>query len=161
MEGDNLPDTEFEVMILRKFHSMKNDIETMKKDQSEIKTTISEMKNTLEGINSRLDKVDPTSNLKVIETNTQSEQQKEKTIFRIEGSLRHLWDNMKYNNICIIGMPEGEEKEQGIKKLLEEIKTETSLTWSRKNKNKNTSPGSTESPKQDRPKETHSKTHHS
>ena len=25
-----------------------------------------------------------------------------------------LWDNFKHTNICIIGMPEGEEKEQEI-----------------------------------------------
>ena len=30
---------------------------------------------------------------------------------------------MKHNNICIIGIPEGEESEQGIEKLFEEIIT--------------------------------------
>ena len=30
---------------------------------------------------------------------------------------------MKHNNICIMGIPEGEESEQGIKNLLEEIMT--------------------------------------
>ena len=28
-----------------------------------------------------------------------------------EESLRELWDNVKHTNICIIGEPEGEEKE--------------------------------------------------
>ena len=32
--------------------------------------------------------------------------------------------NMKCNNICIIGIPEGEESEQGIENLFEEIMTE-------------------------------------
>ena len=32
-------------------------------------------------------------------------------------------DNMKYNNICIVGIPEGEESEQGIENLIEEIMT--------------------------------------
>ena len=31
---------------------------------------------------------------------------------------------MKHNNIRIIGIPEGEEKEQGIEKLFEKIMTE-------------------------------------
>ena len=31
---------------------------------------------------------------------------------------------MKYNNIQIIGIPEGEEKEQGIETLFEKIMTE-------------------------------------
>ena len=31
---------------------------------------------------------------------------------RNEDSLRDLWDNIKYNNIHIIGVPEGEERER-------------------------------------------------
>ena len=30
-----------------------------------------------------------------------------------------MQDNMKHNNICIIGIPEGEEEEQGIENLFE------------------------------------------
>ena len=40
---------------------------------------------------------------------------------RNEGSLRDLWDNIKRNNIHIIGVPEGEEKEKGPEKILEEV----------------------------------------
>ena len=36
-------------------------------------------------------------------------------------SLRDLWDNIKCNNIRIIGVPEGEEREKGPEKLFEEI----------------------------------------
>ena len=32
-----------------------------------------------------------------------------------------LWDNIKRNIICIIGVPEGEEREKGPEKILEEI----------------------------------------
>ena len=32
---------------------------------------------------------------------------------RNEDSLRDLWDNIKCNNIHIIGVPEGEEREKG------------------------------------------------
>ena len=32
-----------------------------------------------------------------------------------------MQDNMKYSNIHIIGIPEGEEEEQGIKKLFEKV----------------------------------------
>ena len=38
-----------------------------------------------------------------------------------EETLRNLWDNFKHFNIRIIGMPEGEEEEQEIKNLLEQI----------------------------------------
>ena len=34
---------------------------------------------------------------------------------------------MKHNNICVMGTPEGEENEQGIKKLFQEIMTENFL----------------------------------
>ena len=34
------------------------------------------------------------------------------------------WDNIKYTNICIIGVPEGEEREKGPEKIFEEIITE-------------------------------------
>ena len=40
---------------------------------------------------------------------------------RNEDSLRDLWDNIKRNNIRIVGVPEGEEREKGPKKIFEEI----------------------------------------
>ena len=54
---------------------------------------------------------------------TQVEQQNEKRFKKYEDSLRELQDNMKYNNIRIIGIP-GEEKEQGIENLFEKIMKE-------------------------------------
>ena len=65
---------------------------------------------------------------------------------------------MKYNKICIIGLQEREEREQGIKNLFEEIMTEN-LPNLEKEKNQ-TSSRSTESPTEDKPKEVHTKTHH-
>ena len=35
-----------------------------------------------------------------------------------------MQDNMKYNNIHIIGIPEGEEEEQGIENLFEKVMME-------------------------------------
>ena len=40
---------------------------------------------------------------------------------RNEDSLKDLWDNIKHNNIRIIEVPEGEEREKGPKKIFEEI----------------------------------------
>ena len=34
-----------------------------------------------------------------------------------EDSLRELWDNVKYTNIHIIGVPEGQEREKGPEKI--------------------------------------------
>ena len=44
---------------------------------------------------------------------------------RNEDSLRDLWDNIKCNNIRIIRVPEGEEREKGPEKIFEEIIVET------------------------------------
>ena len=38
---------------------------------------------------------------------------------------------MKRNNICIIGIPEGEEEEQGIENLFEKVMMENSLNTMR------------------------------
>ena len=84
-----------------------------------MKNTISEMKNRVEGIKSRLHKAEDwfSEQEDKVEKNTQKEQEKN------EEMLRELWDNMKGNNICIIGIPEGEE-EQGIENLFEKLMME-------------------------------------
>ena len=40
---------------------------------------------------------------------------------RNENRLRDLWDSIKCTNHCIIELPEGEEREKGPEKILEEI----------------------------------------
>ena len=50
---------------------------------------------------------------------TTAEQNKEKKMKKIEGSLRDLWDNIKHTNIRIIGEEE-EEKNKGTEKIFEE-----------------------------------------
>ena len=42
---------------------------------------------------------------------------------RNENSQKDLWD-IKCTNICIIGVPEGEEKEKGPEKIREEVTAE-------------------------------------
>ena len=76
---------------------------------------------------------------------------------KYEHSLRELQDNMKHNNIRIIGIPEGEEKEQGIEKLFEKIMTENFLNLDRE---KAIQVQEAQSPNQDEPKEAYSKTYH-
>ena len=48
---------------------------------------------------------------------TAVEQNKEKRMKRNEDSLRDLWDNIKRNNIRIIGVPVGEERKDPRKYL--------------------------------------------
>ena len=105
---------------------MKKEIETINKGQEEMKNTISEQKNTVEGIKSRLDEAeDQISELEDnVEKNTWNEQEKEKRLRKNEVGLREMQDSMKCNNICIIGIPEGEEEEQGIENLFEKVTME-------------------------------------
>ena len=55
---------------------------------------------------------------------TQIEQQKEKRIFKNEGNLRDLWDNIKHPNILILQVPEREERDKGEEGMFEEIMAE-------------------------------------
>ena len=55
---------------------------------------------------------------------TQSGQQTENQIKKLESNIRDLWDNIKRANLCIIGIPEGEEEEKGIENIFEEIMAE-------------------------------------
>ena len=85
--------------------------------------TITEMKNTLEGINSIITEAEERiSDLedRMVEF-TAMEQNKEKRMKRNENSLRDLWDNITWNNIRIIGVQEGGEREKGQEKTFEEI----------------------------------------
>ena len=136
MEIGNLPQKEFRIMIVKviqdlgkrmeakieKMQEMFNkDLEELKKKQ--MNNTITEMKTTLEGNNSRITEAkERISDLedRMVEF-TAVEQNKEKWMKRNEDSLRDLWDNIKRNNIRIIGVPEGEEREKGPEKTLEEI----------------------------------------
>ena len=52
---------------------------------------------------------------------TDAEQKREKILKTNEESLRELWDNVKHTNIRIIGVPEGEEREETEKIFQETI----------------------------------------
>ena len=74
-----------------------------------------------------------------------------------ESNIWDLWDNIEQDNPHIIGIPEREEREKGIKNVFEETMAEN--FWNLK---KETYPGtgSTKSLKQDKPKQTYTKTYY-
>ena len=74
---------------------------------------------------------------------------------RNEDSLRDLWDNIKRNNICITGVPEGEQREKGSEKIFEEIIVEN---FPNMGKEIATQLQKAQSPIQDKPKEKHAET---
>ena len=63
-----------------------------------------------------------------MERNTQAEELQGKRLKKYEDSLRELQGNMKHNNTQIIGIPEGEEKEQGIENLSEKKNNDRKLS---------------------------------
>ena len=138
---------------------MKREIDTINKGQEEMKNTILEPKNTVEGIKSRLDEAeDQISKLEdKVEKNTQNEWEKEKGLRKNEEGLRKMQDNMKRNNIRIIGIPEGEEEEQGIENLFGKVMM---LNFPNLMREKVTQIQETQSPNQEEPKEAHFNTHH-
>ena len=56
---------------------------------------------------------------------------RKKRLRKNEEGLREMQDNMKRNNIRIIGIPEGEEEEQGIENLFEKVMMENFPTLMR------------------------------
>ena len=138
VEIGKLPEKEFRIVIVKMIQDLgkrmeakvekmqemfKKDLEELKNKQTEMNNTITEMKNTLEGINSRITEAEEQiSDLedRMVEF-TATEQNKEKRMKRNEERLRDFWDNIKHNNIHIIGVPEGEEREKGPEKIFEQI----------------------------------------
>ena len=85
---------------------------------------------------------------RIMET-TQSGQQTENQMIKYESHIRDLSDNIKQDNLCIIGIPEGEEKEKGIENIFEEIMSENFPNL----KETYQDTASTEGPKQVEPKQ--------
>ena len=93
---------------------------------TQLKNVTVEMKKSQQGINRKSDDTEEwTSNQedRIVEV-AQLEDQKEKRIKKNEDSIRDLWDNIKHNNIRIIRVPDGEEREKETENLLEEIMAE-------------------------------------
>jgi len=144
-ETGSLAEKEFKIMIVQMIQNLENkmelqinrletgiekmqemfnkDLEEIKKGQSIMNNVITEIKSTLEGINSRITEAEERISEvedRMLETK-EAEGEKEKRIKRNENNLRDLWDNVKYPNFQIIGVPEEEDKKKGEEKILEEI----------------------------------------
>ena len=116
MKTGNLPGKEFRLMIVKMIRLLGYRMEKMQemstKDLEELKNKQRKMNNTLKGINSRITEAeDQIRDLEYREVEiTPAKQNIEKIMKKNENSLRDLWDNIKHTNICIIGVPEGEER---------------------------------------------------
>ena len=92
------------------------------------------------------------------EIDVQPEQNEQTRMQKNEERFRNLWDNFKYSNIQIIGVPEGEEEEQEIENLFEQITKENFPNLAKEIDFQEVQEA--QSPKEVGPKEAHTKAHH-
>ena len=95
---------------------------------------------------------------------TAAEQNKEKIMKRNEDSLRDVWDNINKPAFTLQGSPKEKRKRKDARKYLKRLQSKTSLTWegkqpSKSRKHLDDCSSKPETPKQDKPKEKHAKTH--
>ena len=135
-------------------------IEFVRKVDEKMKPIPRETKENVQGTNSDAKETGTPINSvdQKEERNIQPEKNEETRIQKNEERIRNLQDILKHSNIGIIEVPEGEEEEQKIENLFEQIVRE--LPQSGEKNRLPGSPGSSESPKEAGPKEEHTKAHH-
>ena len=102
--------------------------------KKQVKDTQNEIKQNIQGTNSDRKETRTQSNdlEQKGKINIQPEENEETRIQKSKESLTYLWDNLKHSNIQIIGVPEGEERQQEIENLFEQIMKENFPIWQRK-----------------------------
>ena len=101
-------------------------VEYGRKIEEKVKAMQSEIKKNIQGTNSEGKETGTQINdsEQKEEINIQAEQNEKNRIQKNEERLRKLWGNFRCSNIRIVGEPEGEEKEQEIEHLFEQIMKE-------------------------------------
>ena len=119
----NLSDAQFKTLVIKKLTEL---VEFVRKPDEKMKPMPRETKEKVQGTNSdaketgtQINSVDQKE-----ERNIQPEKNEETRIQKIEERLRTLQDILKHSNILIIGVPEGEEEEQEIENLFENLMKE-------------------------------------
>ena len=119
----NLSDAQFKTLVIRKLTEL---VEFRLKLDEKMKAMLRETKENVQGTNSdaketgtQINGVDQKE-----EINVQPEKNEATRIQKNEDRLRNLQDILKRSNIWIIGVPEGEEEEQKIENVFEQIMKE-------------------------------------
>ena len=119
----NLSDAQFKILVIRMLTEL---VEYGRKIEEKVKAIKSEIKENVQGTNS--DGKETSTQINGLdqkeEKNLQPEQNEETRIQKNEERLRNLRDNFKHPNIWILGVPEGEEEEQEMENLFEQIMKE-------------------------------------
>ena len=111
------------------------------KIKEEVQAIQSEIKKNIQGNNSEGKEI---NGLEQEERNIQPDRMKKQEFKKNKERLRNLQENFKHSNIQIIGVPKGEEEEQEIENLFENIMKEN-FPQSGKGNRLLGSPGSSES----------------
>ena len=119
----NLSDGDFKTLVIKMLTDL---IELGQKMKKQMKDTQSEIKQNVQGTNSdRKETRTQSNNLEQKkEINIHPEEKEETRIQKNEERLRDFWDNFKRSNIWIIWVPEGEEQQQEIENLFEQLMKE-------------------------------------
>ena len=153
----NLSDAQFKTLVIRKLTEL---VEFGYKLDEKMKAMLRETKENVQGPNSdgketgtQINTVDQKE-----ERNIQPEKNEETRIQKTEERLRNLQDILKRSNIWIIGVPEGEEEEQKIENLFEQIMKENFPSLAKEIDFQEVQEA--QSPKEAGSKEEHTKAHH-
>ena len=135
-------------------------VECGRKIEEEVKAMQSEIKENVQGTKSDGKETGTQINNwdQKEEINLQPKQNEETRIQKNEERVRNLQDNFKCSNIQIIGVPEGEEEEQEMGNLFENIMKENFPSVVKEIDFLEVQQA--QSPKEAGPKEAHSKAHH-
>ena len=122
----NLSDAQFKALVINMLTDL---VESIRKTDENMKPMLRETKENVQGTNS--DEKETGTQINGVdqkeERNIQPEKNEATRIQKNEERLRNLQDILKRSNIRIIGVPEGEEEEQKVENLFEQIMKENFL----------------------------------
>ena len=119
----NLLDAQFKTLVIKTLTEL---VEFVRKPDEKMKPMLRDTKENVQGTNSDVKETGTQINGvdQQEERNIQPEKNEETRTQKNEERLRNLQDILKCSNIRIIGVPEGEEEEQTIENLFEQIMKE-------------------------------------
>ena len=130
---NNITESEFRIIVIKLIAGLENSIEDsrqsiaaeikgLRNSQEELKNAINELQNKMEMTTAWIEEAE--ERISELEDKIMEEEEAEKKIKKIqeyEGKIRELSDALKRNNLCIIGIPEEEERGKDAEGVLEEI----------------------------------------
>ena len=119
----NLSDAQFKALVINMLTDL---VESIRKTDEKMKPMLRETKENVQGTNS--DEKETGTQINSMdqkeETNIQPEKNEETRTWKNEERLKNLPDALKRSNIRIIEVPKGEEEEQKIENLFEQMMKE-------------------------------------